>query len=84
MHTPGPWTAHKEQHGLFVSASSFCIARFGDGHGTVQNDNAKLIAAAPDLLAALKSLILWQAETKFACPRFMLDHANAAIAKAES
>ena len=62
-HTPGPWTAHPIElnHGLPYTpvAASTLIAKaystaFGDHE---QSDaNARLIAAAPELLEALKGL----------------------------
>jgi hypothetical protein len=48
-----------------------------------QHANARLIAAAPELLAALRKLVEWQDEVKNAVPRIYLDRAQAAIAKAE-
>lgn len=58
-HTPAPWQAHQELHGLFVSARAFCIARLGDGYSENQQENARLIAAAPELLEALGSLLAY-------------------------
>ena len=64
MHTPGPWT-----FGRAIPADDTVsrIVRAGDDHiavvmdldGAAQEavDNARLIAAAPDLLAALRSII---------------------------
>ena len=62
-HTPGPWTVYfefnvKDDHGRGIAACG--------GHGSNRNPeqahnenvaNAKLIAAAPDLLEALKNLL---------------------------
>ena len=56
-HTPGPWEAHQEAHGLFVSAGSFCIARLGDGYSEGQPENGRLIAAAPELLRELRAML---------------------------
>jgi hypothetical protein len=78
MHTPGTWEAHQEKHGLFVSAGSFCIARLGDGAGETQHANAKLIAAAPDLLAFAQ----WCVSERFDS-RDLGSAARAAIAKAQ-
>jgi len=59
-HTPGPWTVSgneinvKDKDGDFVATT----LKYDEAVGTQQDyDNAKLIAAAPDLLAALESMI---------------------------
>lgn len=63
--TPGPWTAHwsKYSEGTFIvqagMPSNRVLARFdGDGDGPDEQEiaDARLIAAAPDLLAALKQV----------------------------
>lgn len=60
-HTPGPWSAAEqfdgdESLGIAVSARRQEIVRIYDigGEGFA---NARLIAAAPDLLAALRGLV---------------------------
>jgi hypothetical protein len=69
-HTPGPWEIERpfEEDGLYVSSEStalICEVMEHSGHGTpLQNEeaeemdeaNARLIAAAPDLLEALQYL----------------------------
>nr|OAP95151.1 hypothetical protein A4U53_18185 [Rhizobium leguminosarum] len=87
MHTPGPWKfktdhlkgdcgIHAEGTGIFAEAFTD-IRHAGEGNRTEALANARLIAAAPDLLDALKGLLSspthegWQGE------------ARAAIAKAE-
>ena len=81
-HTPGPWqfqivagvpTVHKA---LEPIATTF-------GNSVVREANAHLIAAAPDLLAALKDLLSLAEE--YLRPPFpwSADAARAAIAKAE-
>ena len=67
-HTPGPWTTRDTRdHGTEVQAEHFdgrTIATVyprgnwylnGEGTDPVQEANARLIAAAPDLLAAVQS-----------------------------
>lgn len=57
-HTPGPWKASEfmEGAGLEIVADGRCIAR---AYPVLQRDaNARLIAAAPELLAALKAVVL--------------------------
>ena len=67
--TPGPWafvskiTANENQSGYFVRANkiktngvwSLALVQPGDDDGLVGEANARLIAAAPDLLAALQA-----------------------------
>jgi hypothetical protein len=90
-HTPGPWTTY---HGRAtpwwkVLAEGRDVADVEGGEITVYNDpnhpeaveaNARLIAAAPDLLAALKAVharrIAWPAEIEAAV--------GAALLKAEA
>ena len=55
MHTPGPWTAGNDGYiysaGDIVADSTFgCLPQIEGDH------NARLIAAAPDLLAALETI----------------------------
>ncbi len=54
-HTPGPWTTDPDGDGAIVDQRGWCMARvnldiFDCGA------NARLIAAAPDLLAALEQV----------------------------
>lgn len=90
-HTPGPWTVVR-------NGDSNALIRYSDGenasyiaqcndlqlcpeHGTVEA-NARLIAAAPDLLAALEELL---ADKYLADPinADRMANARAAIAKAK-
>lgn len=85
--TPGPWVIEK-------AADAYCIASVGNlvimpSSGKVKHDNteadARLIAAAPDLLEALE-MIVAEADSYTARtgkPVYnWLDQARAAIAKA--
>jgi len=66
-HTPGPWYLKDDGGVLQVSDSRehtkasavvhWCGFNFGDKRRTVKRANARLIAAAPDLLAALEDFI---------------------------
>lgn len=57
-HTPGPWTA--TERGEFVNAPNGRDICHIYGQRTLGEDkaNARLIAAAPDLLAALQALAI--------------------------
>lgn len=80
-HTPGPWeTRAGGRDAVFTAAGSriaLVMPRFEDEHRESAEDfaNARLIAAAPDLLAALEELMYARTEKAEAM-------ANAAIAKA--
>jgi hypothetical protein len=60
-----------------VSDDGLIVAKCGTGGSEVAID-AKLIAAAPDLLEALEEIMSWQTTA----PRESIDMARAAIAKA--
>jgi hypothetical protein len=86
-HTPGPWIFSNNGHGgSAVMASNHRILGYN-----LEDANARLIAAAPDLLAAAKGLVeayhnsihgraTFSQATKLADA---IDAARAAIAKAE-
>jgi hypothetical protein len=83
-YTPGPWQYHwgNQQTILRVSTANWQtpIAHVYDGHGTQKEAgeaNARLIAAAPELLESLKELVDAESESP------MHRHAMAVLAKAE-
>ncbi len=93
QHTPGPWSYHANG-----DANHYCILREGKRwvvsflqNGEIwtpeQEANARLIAAAPDMLAAAKlalaPIIFGSVETGRHIPRAAWDALRAAIAKAE-
>jgi len=57
-HTPGPWEAHENGH-IYAEERANAVARIFENYyhrdGEAQA-NARLIAAAPDMLAALERL----------------------------
>jgi len=56
-HTPGPWG---DVHGIIQATNKYIIARIDAPihlHNETTEANARLIAAAPDLLAALRAVI---------------------------
>lgn len=89
-HTPGPWVALCEPTlsryrigAGFAAAESVAVVYMTKVDG-VTEANACLIAAAPDLLAALKSFVIFETDPP-APGTFRHDlhaHARAAIAKA--
>ena len=90
-HTQGPWKAHVAHELLNVVADSVVsvdglhvadIASYGASI-TTRNANARLIAAAPDLLAALEDIVKLTEITDFWLPKAWLDDAKAAISKTE-
>ena len=61
-HTPGPWKVNAQRssgwmdNGVYIFAGTNIARVYRDLGQDVQEANAHLIAAAPDLLAALKEL----------------------------
>lgn len=93
-HTPGPWKAYDATAGTHIVAENeegdarvayvkVCLADFSP---KAQQANARLIAAAPELLAALEALVgeadLGEVDLDDG-DRTKLDNARAAIAKAK-
>ena len=93
-HTPGPWTIEREADRLLIRNR---VGYFGDllvggpnPDANAQNEaNARLIAAAPDLLEAAKEMVLFYDEM-IAAPEFPAEDTRwvqplrEAIAKAEA
>lgn len=81
VHTPGPWEV---KDGVLKCTGPYGKFLFrlveSPGTGSEAEPNARLIAAAPDMLAALKELAV-RYDPHF--PSGPLDRALAAIAKAE-
>lgn len=78
LHTPGPWFL---DHYGGVTANGEDVAHVVGAYGCVENEaNARLIAAAPDLLAALRGL--FDNSTRADWPTDLYQAAEAAIAKA--
>ena len=88
MHTSGPWKTFRHagtQSGPFwgIWANKDDRIAVVDAAGPIDECNARLIAAAPDLLAACKGLLDHAlAEHQFAGER-LIESARTAIAKAE-
>ena len=86
-HTPGPWFV--TEGGQYIEASRYehggrQIVGKPQGDNPEQwNANARLIAAAPELLEALQSVVAWMdAPDESAFSDTQLDCVRAAIAKA--
>lgn len=66
-HTPGPWIWAEQKKGLYGAGPNNAVLAFYDYEGMhlsgitedVEEANACLIAGAPDLLAACKTLVEW-------------------------
>ena len=59
-HSPGKWTTLNQDGDIYIEAESRCavVARIFAGVGNAEDEaNAKLIAAAPDLLEALRAML---------------------------
>lgn len=88
-HTAGPW---KWDGGGYVDAARECIAGINAiGSPCKSEANARLIAAAPDLLAACEAVVEDGYETcgpnddwplSFVCEKKVINQLQAAIAKA--
>lgn len=94
-HTPGPWTQLDQEHAISIVSGGIVIADvFKPDDNCVSPimsetlDNARLIAAAPELLRELKSAIFYietyggDVTTSFSAGG-NLDAVKAIIAKAE-
>ena len=91
-YTPGPWVAKAGLSNWDITTpygqTSLIIARINT-HRVEQAHNARLIAAAPELLEALKALMGHDDKMQVAIggnPRYVdafMERARAAIAKAE-
>jgi hypothetical protein len=93
-HTPGPWEIVQSDHGIVVRTESPKKTRYGASRyaaigGFERSDpqqlaealaNARLIAAAPELLEALQ--ILFERANRNSIDPFALQQAVAAIVKA--
>lgn len=86
LHTPGPWTV-LDHHGVHVLADGgLTVATvayqldFARVPGSVQIQNARLIAASPDLLEALEEAVTEESAYGNGCS--WIEKARAAIAKA--
>lgn len=85
-HTPGPWKAEGWESLVVNCAEGYTLTLAAGREGAGLEElkaNAALIAAAPDLLAALEDIVKLADNTDFYLPLNWLEDARAAIAKAE-
>lgn len=94
QHTPGPWIADLETYPIMVSSQSETwplVDELGNKEGRTgvfiantgdNKANARLIAAAPELLEALEQLMRWQVKNVDVWHNPAYDYAHAVIAKA--
>jgi hypothetical protein len=80
QHTQGPWRVDPT-HPLCIESDRGNIALVNLARSS--EADARLIAAAPQLLASLREMLGWYVEGSHAVPRIYIERANAAIAKAE-
>lgn len=81
QHTPGPWT--RNRHDDIHDANGDLVCGACGPEAADQEANARLIAAAPDLLAALSAAFIHERPSSPATKPAWWDLAAAAIAKAE-
>ena len=92
-HTPGPWQVQRRDMSIRDSKNrpvAGAIAHDGTDVSRQAEDNANLIAAAPELLEALKVARKWMTEPREREPNYIfrehdeaVEFVDAAIAKAE-
>ena len=85
-HTPGPWVCQTQANGssirhpvILSDDGAVATAQWCDNTQKT-NANARLIAAAPELLEALQAFVKYADDVNDDSPEF--DRASAAIAKA--
>ena len=85
-HTPGPWSAEwADGHKLaIVIGAGTGLITHVNYCGPEDVENARLIAAAPDLLAALLACVALVDETWKGCERPELIDARAVLAKVQA
>lgn len=89
QHTPGPWRFERGTSTIRSEPANYWLASMNSFDGAVNHEaNARLIAAAPDLLEALKlaqlavSELCYEQDPANECWN-VLQVVNSAIAKAE-
>ena len=81
-YAPGPWKQHPADRFIILGADGSTVGiQLGDiAHSIPNADNARLIAAAPELLEAVKTIIN---NNGTGAMEWAISNANRVIAKAE-
>jgi hypothetical protein len=83
-HTPGPWRWFDYPDGRkLLSGQNRAVIHCPDAPMTCGPADARLIAAAPELLAALKEVVAEVERRRLSLPFDPIAHAKGVIAKAE-
>jgi hypothetical protein len=84
LHTPGPWDIRKiDSAPSFRGIFGVCANGGGNSIQEEEKANARLIAAAPDMLETLKDALRWINTTEYAAGSIMPEKLAHAIAQAE-
>lgn len=87
-HTPGPWSYGKHSRDIYAHGISICrvhpgmLTSFHTPHIETQEANAKLIAAAPDLLEACQAIHELSSVVPVKFQKMIWDIVNPVIKKA--
>lgn len=77
-HTPGPWEVGKDsgdKHSIYGMAGRLAIAQQGEAN--VNHANARLIGAAPEMLAALHAWVVFDTNIEASGIQLMLNYNDA-------
>ena len=77
-HTPGPWSFELHNEDFYIGGETAVCGTFAQDHAGEEEANARLIAAAPELLEALERI----RDHTFSPSSTIREWARAAIAKA--
>jgi len=87
-HTPGPWSfgpnVGSRPFWEYIESDEVDVCRICQNNGRVTGEaNARLITAAPDMLAALEAIVNGDDRTSTTMPTEWIEQARAAIRKAK-
>ena len=81
-HTPGPWTFTPDPHGSLDDYMVGPLDGPADAVAVCSSKDARLIAAAPELLKELSEVLAWATVERGPLRKQEIDSIRAAIAKA--